>query len=272
MAKVLLAALFGVLEGVTEWLPVSSTGHLILLRHFVSFGVRDAFFELFEVVIQLAAITAVLVLFFNTLNPFSKRKTKRERNDTWCLWGKVMIATLPAAMIGLLLDDFLDAYLYRTAVVAAMLILYGACFIVIEKGRKRTPCACQLEDVTLRHALLVGVFQLLALIPGTSRSGATVLGGILVGLSRPVAAQFSFFLGIPTMIGASLLKCVKFFGEGNTLSGEEIAMLGAGMLVAFLCSLAVIRALMDFVRRHTFVAFGVYRILLGIAVLCTLLV
>ncbi len=271
MVGILLAALFGVLEGVTEWLPISSTGHLILFRHFVHFPVRDAFFELFEVVIQLAAIVAVLLLFAYRLNPFSRKKTKRERVDTWHLWGRVMIATLPSALVGVLLDDVLDAYLYRATVVAAALIGYGVLFLVVEKTRKVAPSVCQTEEITARHALLIGLFQMLALIPGTSRSGATVLGGILAGLSRPVAAEFSFFLGIPTMCGASALKCAKFFDEGNVLTGAELAMLAVGSLTAFLCSLVAIRALLDFVRRHTFAAFGVYRILLGAAVLCTLI-
>ncbi len=271
MVGVLLAALFGVLEGVTEWLPISSTGHLILLRHFVRFPVRDAFFELFEVVIQLAAIVAVLLLFAYRLNPFSRKKTGRERGDTWSLWGKVAVATLPSALVGVLLDDVLDAYLYRATVVAAALIGYGVLFLVVEGARKRAPHTLEATCITGKQAFSVGLFQILALIPGTSRSGATVLGGILAGLSRPVAAEFSFFLGIPTMCGASALKCVKFFGEGNTLTGVELAMLAAGSLTAFLCSLVAIRALLDFVRRHTFAAFGVYRILLGAAVLCTLI-
>lgn len=270
MVGILLAALFGVLEGVTEWLPISSTGHLILLRSFLQFPVRDAFFELFEVVIQLAAIGAVLFLFAHRLCPFSRRKTKRERADTWRLWGKVVLATLPSALVGVLLDDVLDAYLYRAAVVAAMLMLYGVLFLLLEKARKRAPSVLEVTDMTPKQALCIGLFQVLALVPGTSRSGATVLGGILVGLARPVAAEFSFFLGIPTMCGASALKCVKFASEGNVLSGEELAMLAVGSLTAFLSSLAVIRALMDFVRRHTFAAFGVYRILLGVAVLLTL--
>lgn len=272
MVDILLAALFGVLEGITEWLPVSSTGHLILLRNFVRFPVRDAFFELFEVVIQLAAILAVMLLFAHRLSPFSRGKTKRERIDAWRLWGKVLVATLPSALIGVLLDDLLDAHLYRATVVVAMLVLYGVLFIVLERTRKRSPSTLEVSDMTLRQAALVGLFQVLALIPGTSRSGATVLGGMLVGLARPVAAEFSFFLAIPTMCGASALKCFKFVSEGNALSGEELAMLTAGSLTAFSCSLVAIRALMDFVRRHTFAAFGVYRILLGAAVLLTLII
>ena len=272
MVNLLLAALFGVLEGVTEWLPVSSTGHLILLRRFVEFPVRDEFFALFEVVIQLAAIAAVMLLFRHRLNPFTRHLVARERADVWRLWRMVLLATLPSALVGLLFDDALDAHLYHATVVAVALIFYGVLFLVLEKTRKRAPCIGKTSDIGIRQALLVGIFQTLALIPGTSRSGATVLGGMLVGLSRPVAAEFSFFLGIPTMLGASLLKCVKFFGESNVLTREELGILLLGMLTAFGCSLVTIRALLDFVRRHTFALFGVYRILLGVAVLCTLFV
>ena len=265
--KVLLAALFGVLEGVTEWLPVSSTGHLILLRHFVRFPVRDSFFELFEVVIQLGAILAVLVLYFHTLNPLSRQKSLTERALTWRLWASVAIAALPAAAIGLWLDDFLDAHLYRAEVVASMLILYGILFLFSKKiavptAESRVPGA--------RQALLIGGFQVLSLIPGTSRSGATILGGLVAGLSQQSAAEFSFFLAIPTMLGASALKLAKFFSEGNALCTEEIWMLLAGTLTAFLVSLLTIRTLLRFVRRHSFMPFGVYRIALGALVLLSL--
>ncbi len=272
MINVLLSALFGVLEGVSEWLPISSTGHLILLRRFVRFPVRDEFFELFQVVIQLGAILAVAVLFFDKLNPFSRRKSRAERAATWRLWYLVLLAALPSAVLGFLFDDWLDAHLYRPTVVAGTLILYGVLFIVIEKTRKSAPFMGQTEQITPKTALLVGGFQVLSLVPGTSRSGATVLGGILAGLARTVAAEFSFFLGLPTMLGATVLKTGKFCLEGHTLSGEEWLMLAVGTLTAFLVSLAVIRALLDFVRRHTFAAFGVYRILLGAAVLATLFI
>lgn len=270
MIYVLLAALFGLLEGITEWLPISSTGHLILLRQFVIFPVRDEFFELFEVVIQLAAILAVCAVFFTRLNPFSQKKTSRERASTWRMWGMVLLASSPAALLGLLLDDLLDAYLYRPTVVAAMLILYGVLFIVVEKRKKRAPSVGETEEITIRQALFVGCFQLLALIPGTSRSGATVLGGVLLGLSRTVAAEFSFFLGIPTMLGASALKVSKFLLEGNALTCTEWGMLATASLVSFFVSLIVIRALLDFVRRHSFTVFGYYRIALGCAVLVTI--
>ncbi len=269
--NILLAALFGVLEGITEWLPVSSTGHLILLENFVRFPVREDFFELFEVVIQLGAILAVAVLYFRTLNPFSPGKSRAERRDTWRLWRLVLLAALPSALLGLLLDDLLDAYLYNAVTVCVTLILYGAVFIIVEKRRKAAPSMGQINSLTPRTALFVGAFQVLSLIPGTSRSGATVLGGLLLGLTRPAAAEFSFFLGIPTMVGASGLKVGKFLIEGNLLTCEELLMLSAGTLAAFLTSLLSIHALLGFVRRHSFAAFGIYRILLGCAVLLILI-
>ena len=267
MLSALYAALFGILEGVTEWLPISSTGHLILLEHFVKFPTRPAFFELFEVVIQLAAIAAVVVLYFHTLNPFAAQKSPAARRDTWRLWGLVLLAALPSAVIGLLLDDFLDEHLFNPFVVALALILYGVAFILLEKRRKLAPSGGQ---ITKKTALGVGLFQVLALVPGTSRSGATMLGGTLLGLSRTGAAEFSFFLGIPTMLGASALKCVKFFWEGNALLQEEVWMLAVGALTAFLTSLAVIRFLLNFVKHHGFTGFGIYRILLGAVVLLVL--
>lgn len=265
--KALMALLFGLVEGVSEWLPISSTGHLILVEHFLDFGVSDEFFELFEVVIQLAAMLAVGVLFWGRLNPFSRRKSRAERRGTLSLWGLCLLATLPSAVVGLILDDWLDAHLYRASVVALTLILYGAVFILIERRRSREALILETEAITPRTALLIGCFQLLALIPGTSRSGATILGGIALGLARPAAAEFSFFLGIPTMLGAGLLKGAKFCLSGNRLSAEEGVLLALASLAAFAVSLFAIRFLMDFVRRHSFVAFGVYRILLGTAVL-----
>ena len=263
---VLRAILFGILEGVTEWLPVSSTGHLILLRDVLAFSMRPAVFELFEVVIQLGAILAVAVLFWHKLNPVSRKKTADERRATRALWGKVLVAVAPSAVLGLLLDDWLDAHFYRASVVAAMLLLYGVAFLVIER-RARVPYVLDTEAIPLRAAFSVGLLQLLSLIPGTSRSGATILGGILLGLSRSAAAEFSFFLGIPTMSGAGLLKTAKFFAEGNCLVGEEMLLIGVGTLTAFAVSLAVLRFLTDFVRRHSFGVFGAYRIALGGAVL-----
>lgn len=267
MLSLVYAALFGILEGITEWLPISSTGHLILLKHFLVFPARDAFFELFEVVIQLAAILAVVALYLGKLNPFASKKTPTERRDTWRLWGLVLLAALPSAVIGLLLDDFLDAHLFHPFVVACTLILYGVIFLLPQKQQKLAPSGGQINK---RTALGVGISQLLSLIPGTSRSGATMLGGTLLGLSRTDAAEFSFFLGIPTMLGASALKCIKFFSEGNVLAHEELWMLAVGMLASFLTSLTAIRFLLNFVKRHGFLGFGIYRILLGAAVLLTL--
>ncbi len=267
---ILLALLFGVLEGITEWLPISSTGHIILLRHFLPVTYSDAFFELFEVVIQLGAILAVVVLFWNTLCPFGRKKSAAARKGTWALWGKILVASLPAAIVGLLLDDLIDKYLFNPLTVAISLIVYGILFCLIER-RRALPRLTSVDDLTVRDALRIGCFQVLALIPGTSRSGATILGGLLLGISRPVSALFSFFLGVPTMAGAGLLKAAKFFLAGNALTAAEWYTLGIGTLAAFLISLATLRFLMDFVRRHTFSAFGIYRVLLGAAVLLTLI-
>ncbi len=266
----LLALCFGILEGITEWLPVSSTGHIILLRHFLPVTFSDAFFELFEVVIQLGAMCAVAVLFFDTLYPFSKKKGKTERRATLALWGKILLATLPAAVVGLLLDNVIDKLLFNPQTVAITLIFYGVLFLLVER-RPKIPKRQKIEDITPLDAIKVGLFQVLSLIPGTSRSGATILGGLFIGISRPAAALFSFFLGFPTMLGAGALKLFKFCLSGATLTTAECLTLVVGTLAAFLISLAVLRFLCDFVRRHTFSPFGVYRILLGVAVLLTLL-
>ncbi len=263
--EVLSAVLYGILEGVTEWLPISSTGHLILLDRVLSLSVREEFFSLFEVVIQLGAILAVVVIFWKRLCPFGKEP--QERRETLLLWWRVLLATLPSVAVGLLLDQWLEAHLYTPVVVAAALAVYGVAFILIEKRRKRDPLAGENEEITLREAFLIGCFQTLALIPGTSRSGATILGGMLLGVSRVAAAEFSFFLGIPTMLGAGALKCFRFFSLGLVPTRTELAVLVVGTLTAFVTSLAAIRFLLDFVRRHSFVPFGVYRILLSAAVL-----
>lgn len=268
LIELLKTILLGIVEGITEWLPISSTGHMILLNEFISLDVSEAFWEMFEVVIQLGAILAVVVLFFGKLNPFSPKKTAIEKKGTWRLWGLVILAVLPSAVIGLLLDDWLNEHLYRYEVVAITLVVYGIAFIVIEKLRRDRPMRVeQVEDLGWKDALLVGGFQVLSIIPGTSRSGSTILGGMLFGLSRTAAAEFSFYLAIPTMAGASLLKMAKFFLDGNTLGSEEIIILLVGLVTAFLVSLLVIRYLMDYVRRHSFSAFGVYRIVLGVLVL-----
>lgn len=262
---ILLALCFGILEGITEWLPISSTGHIILLRHFLPVTFSDAFFELFEVVIQLGAMLAVVVLFFDTLCPLGAKNAKK-RGAVFALWGKILLATVPSALIGLLFDEEIDRLLFNPLTVAISLIFYGVLFLVIER-RRAVPKTNHIDDITVRDALKIGAFQVLALVPGTSRSGATILGGLLLGISRPTAALFSFFLGVPTMVGAGGLKAVKFFLSGASLTAAEWVTLGVGTLTAFLLSLAALRFLTDFVRRHTFSAFGIYRIVLGVAVL-----
>ena len=269
----LKAILIGIVEGITEWLPISSTGHMILVDEFVRLSVSAEFLSLFLVVIQLGAILAVPVYFFDKLNPWSKKKGDAERRATWSLFGKVIVGVVPAAVLGLLFDDFLEAHLMNYIVVAVALIVYGILFIVVEKRRKG--CAFRIEtvdDITYKDALVIGAYQVLSLVPGTSRSGSTILGGMLHGVSRTAAAEFSFFMAIPVMLGASGLKVVKFFLGGYTATGGEIALLLVGIAVSFAVSLATIRFLMDFVRRHDFKPFGIYRIALGALVLiCFLL-
>jgi len=259
--------LIGVVQGVTEWLPVSSTGHMILLDELIQLNVSDNFMEMFRVVIQLGSILAVLVLYFNKLNPFALRKTAVEKKDTWQLWFKVVVAVIPSAVLGLLLDDWFDEHFYNEFVVALMLVLYGIVFLFLDKREKRTGMIVSTQGISYKTAFLVGCFQVLSLIPGTSRSGSTIIGALLLGLSRPVAAEFSFFMAIPTMAGASGLKLLKFILEGASISGGEIVILITGCTVAFVVSLAAVRALMDYVRRHTFRVFGVYRVILGAVVL-----
>ena len=266
MIEILKAILFGIVEGITEWLPVSSTGHLILLDEFIRLNVTESFYEMFEVVIQLGAILAVIVLFFHKLNPFSPKKEQLQKKNTWNLWFKVVAAVLPSAVIGLLLDDWMDAHFYNYVVVAIALIVYGVAFLFVEKRNTHIKIN-DVFDIDYRTALFIGAFQCLALIPGTSRSGSTILGAILLGVSRGAGAEFSFFLAIPTMLGASGLKLLKYLLEGMIPSGTEIAVLLTGCFVSFLVSLLVIRVLMDFVRKHSFAPFGIYRIILGAAVL-----
>ena len=271
--EILKAILFGIVEGITEWLPVSSTGHLILLDEFVKLKVSEQFFEMFQVVIQLGAIFAVLVLFFYKLNPFASKKGEVEKKQTWQLWAKVVVAVLPSAVLGLLLDDWMDEKLYNFVVVAITLIIYGVAFILVERQNKlATPKVQNVHQIDYRTALLIGAFQCLSLIPGTSRSGSTILGGILLGVSRPAAAEFSFFLAIPTMLGASGLKIVKYAyeclqGEAPYPNATEIVVLAVGCVISFIVSMAVIRALMEYVRKRSFSVFGIYRIALGILVL-----
>lgn len=277
LVEILKAVVYGVIEGVTEWLPVSSTGHMILAEQVLKFQLSDAFMEMFRVVIQLGAILAVLVLYFKKLWPFCRdngRDSGFGRHFRWPvmrLWYKIIVACLPAAVLGFLLDDWLDTYLYNSITVAAMLIIYGVAFILIER-RPRPPRTTKLSHIGYKQALQVGAWQVLAMIPGTSRSGATILGGMLCGLSRPCASQFTFFLAIPVMAGASALKLVKFFLDGNSLTGTEVIVLLVGCVVAFLVSMLAIRFLMDYVKRHTFTVFGWYRIALGAVVLIIWLV
>lgn len=258
--------LLGIVEGITEWLPISSTGHLILADEFIKLNMSDAFMEMFNVVIQLGAIMAVVVLYFHKLNPFSPKKDRSEKKDTILLWTKVILAVLPAAVIGIPLDDWLDEHFYNPPVVAATLIIYGILFIVVENRNRRNHRRFleDLDRLSYPMALAIGGFQVLSLIPGTSRSGATILGGILIGCSRTVAAEFSFFLGIPVMFGASLLKIVKF---GFHFTGIEIAVLLTGMLVSFLVSIVAIKFLLGYIKHNDFKVFGVYRIVLGILVI-----
>ena len=268
LLEILKAILFGIVEGITEWLPISSTGHMILLDEFVKLKVSAEFYEMFQVVIQLGAIGAVLLLFFHKLNPFSPRKNAIERKNTWSLWLKVIVAVLPSAVIGLLLDDWMDEHLYHYVVVAITLVVYGVGFLVVERfNRKRLFKVESVYDIGYKTALLIGAFQCLSLIPGTSRSGSTILGAILLGVGRAAGAEFSFFLAIPTMLGASALKLLKFLLSGVTAGGLEIAVLLIGCGISFVVSLLVIKGLMEFVRKRSFAAFGIYRIVLGVAVI-----
>lgn len=261
--EILKAILFGIVEGITEWLPISSTGHMILLEQFVKLNVTPEFWKMFLVVIQLGAILAVVVLYFNKLNPFSPKKTKEQKRDIWILWAKVLVACVPAAIIGLLFEDIIDKFLDNPFIVAIMLIIYGIAFIIIESRNKKANIT-ELKDLTYRTAVIIGIFQLLALIPGTSRSGATILGGILIGTSREIAAEFTFFLAIPVMFGASLLKLLKF---GLAFTSQELIILMVGLITAFIISILAIKFLMNYIKKNDFKAFGWYRIVLGIIVL-----
>ena len=269
MTEILKAILFGIVEGITEWLPVSSTGHLILLNEFVTLNMSDAFQSMFDVVIQLGAILAVIVLFFNKLNPFSLKKNEEEKKQTWTLWFRVIAAIIPSGVVGVLLDDWMDAHLHNATVVSITLILYGIAFLLVERRKpgKHERQIADVHDIDLKTALLIGAFQCLSLIPGTSRSGSTILGALLIGVSRGAGAEFSFFMAIPTMLGASAIKGLKFILSGVTATSTEISVLVVGCVVSFLVSLLVIRGLMEYVRKHSFSVFGVYRIVLGIAVL-----
>ena len=271
--EILKAVLFGIVEGVTEWLPVSSTGHMILLNEFVHMNVSEDFWDMFLVVIQLGAILAVVLLFWKQLWPFRFAKKDRKKGisktETMHMWFKIIVACVPAAVVGLLFDDFLEKYLYTPTVVAIMLILFGIGFIIIENGnRSKAARVRSLSQLSYKDAIIIGMFQLIAAVfPGTSRSGATILGGLMIGVSRTVAAEFTFFLAIPVMLGASLLKIGKFFLKGYALAAGEAVILLVAMAVAFIVSVLVIRFLMGYIKKHDFKVFGWYRIALGAVVL-----
>ena len=269
MIELLKAVLFGIVEGITEWLPVSSTGHLILLNEFVTLNVSEEFQSMFDVVIQLGAILAVIVLFFYKLNPFAMSKSTAEKKRTWNLWFKVVAAIIPSGVVGVLFDDWMDAHLHNGIVVSIALIVYGIAFILVER-RNQGKFSRVVDDVHMidyKTAIAIGIFQCLSLVPGTSRSGSTILGAILIGVGRSAGAEFSFFMAIPTMLGASAIKFLKFILSGVSVTTTEIGVLAVGCVVSFLVSMLVIKGLMEYVRKHSFSAFGVYRILLGIIVL-----
>ncbi len=260
--------LLGIVEGITEWLPISSTGHLILVNEFIKLDASEAFMEMFNVVIQLGAIMAVVVLYFHKLNPFSPKKSQKQKNATIQLWFKVVVACIPAGVLGILFDDWMEEHLHNYIVVSLMLILYGVLFIVIENWNKdKTPKVEKLSQLSYQTALAIGAFQVLSLIPGTSRSGATILGALLIGVSRYVAAEFTFFLAIPVMFGASGLKILKFLKNGGGFTGMEAGLLGVGCFVAFIVSVLAIKFLMGYIKKNDFKVFGIYRIILGILVL-----
>ena len=270
MLDVLKVIVLGIVEGITEWLPVSSTGHLILVGDILKPGLSDEFMEMFNVVIQLGAIMAVVVLYFHKLNPFSPTKTKKQKMLTWQMWIKVVIASVPAALIGLPFNDILDELFYKPLPVAVMLIVYGVLFIIVEnRNAGSRPSVRRISELTVPMLLIIGVFQMLALIPGTSRSGATIVGALLIGISREVAAEFTFFLAIPAMCGASLIKLLKF---GFDFTGKELGLLLLGCAVSFALSIVAIRFLMGYIKKNDFKVFGYYRIILGGIIVITAVV
>ncbi len=263
--QIVKAIILGIIEGITEWLPISSTGHMILVDEFIQLNMSEEFKEVFLVVVQLGAILSVVLLYFNKLNPFSSRKTLMQKRQTWDIWFKVIVATIPAGIIGFLFDDILDELFYNYQTVSIMLILYGILFIIVENRNKyKIPVVNDFTQLTYKTAFIIGLYQVLALIPGTSRSGATILGAMLVGTSRNVAAEFTFFLGIPVMFGASLLKLVKF---GLNFTNFELIILLVGTIVSFLVSVVAIKFLLRYIKKNDFKVFGYYRIVLGIVVL-----
>ena len=265
--EIIKSIILGIVQGITEWLPVSSTGHMILVNQFIDFMSQNKDFrDLFLVVIQFGSILAVVTIYFHKLNPFSPKKSPEEKKDTISLWLKVLVGCVPAGIIGLLFDDIIDTYLYQSYVVAATLIIYGVAFIAIE-SRKKTPKTNDLSSLSYKTAALIGVFQILALVPGTSRSGATILGAVILGTSRFVATEFSFFLAVPIMLGASALKILKYFVEFGFFSQDEFFLLLIGMAVAYIVSVLAIKFLIGYIKKNDFKAFGYYRIVLGILVI-----
>ena len=268
LIEILKAVFLGIVEGITEWLPISSTGHMILVDEFIKLNVSKEFMEVFLVVIQLGAIMAVPIVFWDKLYPFSKKKTKEERSRTLKLWVNVIIGVIPAAVLGLLFDDLIEEKLFNYWVVAIALVVYGIAFIIVEKFKKGKKYRVEsVYDLTYKDALAIGAYQMLSLIPGTSRSGSTILGGMLSGVSRVAASEFSFFMAIPVMLGASLLKLLKFILGGFTVTMAEVGLLLIGIGVSFLVSILAINFLMSFVRRHSFTPFGIYRIVIGAIVI-----
>ncbi len=266
--EILKAVLFGIVEGITEWLPVSSTGHIILLDEFIQLKASAEFKSMFDVVIQLGAILAVIVIFFNKLNPFDPRKSPAKKKATWELWFKVCAAIIPSGVIGILFDDWMELHLHKGIPVAIALIVYGVAFILVEKRNEGVqPRIKKVWDIDWRTALLIGAFQCLSLIPGTSRSGSTILGAIALGVGRSAGSEFSFFMAVPTMLGASAIKLLKFLVSGAAFGFGEFVILIVGTVVSFLVSMVAIRGLMNYVRKHSFSAFGWYRIVLGAVVL-----
>ena len=266
--EILKAVLFGIVEGITEWLPVSSTGHIILLDEFIKLQASEEFKSMFDVVIQLGAILAVIVIFFNKLNPFDKRKSPAKKKATWELWFKVCVAIIPSGVVGILFDDWMELHLHKGIPVAIALIVYGIAFIYVEKRNEgKRPRINRVWDIDWRTALLIGAFQCLSLVPGTSRSGSTILGAILLGVGRSAGSEFSFFMAIPTMLGASAIKLLDFLVSGAGFGFQELTILLVGTVVSFIVSMIAIRALMSYVRNHSFAAFGLYRIILGVVVL-----
>lgn len=264
--EIIKSIILGIVQGITEWLPISSTGHMILVNQFLDLNFDKAFVDLFMVVIQFGSILAVIAMYFKRLNPFGADKTVPEKKQTWNMWFKVLAAVVPAAVIGLKFDDAITEYCYNTYVVSLALIVYGILFIIIE-NRNKAARIKSISELSYKTAFAIGIFQVLALIPGTSRSGATILGAIMLGLSRETAAEFSFFLAVPVMLGASALKTVKYFMDYGFMGANEFIVLLAGMITAFLVSVFAIKFLMHYIRNHSFKAFGYYRIILGIAVL-----